>query len=436
MKTIAALGLLFAAVATCALFIGGVANATPLDPVPLLAQHAAFGIGSLAMTCAPMLRSGTALPIILKGEDDDPVDVVTKAVGDLQTAVDGRLKALEEKGIDPKLTERLDKIEAKLNRQSDEEDEPDATVERKAFSTYLRLGNQTPVDEVKALTVSSDPNGGYLAPAEMSTEFIRDLVEYSPIRSVASVRTTGSPAVKYPKRTSITNAQWEDELEESEESTVTFGMLEVPVNKITTFVDISNELLADSAGQAEAEVRLALAEDFGKKEAAAFVNGSGDKRPEGLMTNEDILATVNGHATNLNTDRLIELLYALPAAYRNAPGARWAMNGNTLAAVRKLKNGTTGEYIWQPALVAGQPETLLGKPVLEMVDLPDIGDGNFPIVFGDFSAYRIVDRLAMSILSDPYTQARKGVTRIHATRRTGGRVLQAARFRKLKTATS
>jgi HK97 family phage major capsid protein len=112
------------------------------------------------------------------------------------------------------------------------------------------------------------------------------------------------------------------------------------------------------------------------------------------------------------------------------------MNGNTLAAVRKLKNGTTGEYIWQPALVAGQPETLLGKPVMEMVDLPDIGDGKFPIIFGDFSAYRIVDRLALSILSDPYTQARKGTTLIHATRRTGGRVLQAARFRKLKTATS
>jgi HK97 family phage major capsid protein len=73
---------------------------------------------------------------------------------------------------------------------------------------------------------------------------------------------------------------------------------------------------------------------------------------------------------------------------------------------------------------------------MEMVDMPDIGDGNYPIIYGDFSAYRIVDRLSLSILSDPYTQARKGVTRIHATRRTGGRVLQAARFRKLKTATS
>lgn len=369
-----------------------------------------------------------------KADDDNPADIVTKALGDLTKSVDDRLKAIETKSDTSALGTRLDRLEAKLNRPGATTEETEPKLEVKAFGAYLRLGNQTPVDEIKALTVSSDPQAGYLAPAEMSTEFLRDLIEFSPVRSVASVRTTGAPSVKYPRRTSITNAQWEDEIEESEESTVAFGMLEVPVNKITTYVDISNELLADSAGAAEAEVRLALAEDFGKKEAAAYVNGTGDKQPEGLMTNAEILHTVNGHATNLSTDKLIELLYAVPASYRNAPGARWAMNGTTLAAVRKLKNGTTSEYIWQPALVAGQPETLLGKPVMEMIDLPDIGDGNFPIIFGDFSAYRIVDRLALSVLSDPYTQARKGITRIHATRRTGGRVLQAARFRKLKSA--
>jgi len=336
------------------------------------------------------------------------------------------------------ITERLDKLEARQNRPAGNggSEASDAELVRKAFSNYLRLGNQTPADELKALTVSSDPQAGYLAPAELSSEFIRDLVEFSPIRRVASVRTTSAPSVNYPKRTGITNAQWEGELEESAESDVTFGQVEVPVHKLSTFVDISNELLADSGGAAEAEVRLALAEDFGRKEAVAFVKGSGVKQPEGLMTHPDIEHTVNGHTTNLNTDKLIELMYALPGAYRNAPGAAWAMNSSTLAAVRKLKNGTTGEYLWQPALVAGQPETILGKPVLEFVDMDDIGDGKFPIIFGDFGAYRIVDRVALSVLSDPYTQARKGVTRLHATRRTGGRVLQAARFRKLKTATA
>jgi len=360
-------------------------------------RHADKAALLASVTRAPMLteaeaRQWCAPAIELKGEQDDPTGIVKKALDDLQQSVDDRLKAIEGKGIDPKLTERLDKIELKLNRPETGKDKVELSEERKAFFNYLRLGNQTPEIDIKALSVSSDPQAGYLAPAEMSTEFIRDLVEFSPIRSVASVRTTTAPSVKYQRRTAITNALWEDELEESQESEPAFGMLEVPVDKLTTYVDISNELLSDSGGAAEAEVRLALAEDFGKKEATAFVNGSGAKQPEGFMTHAGILHTINGHATNLNTDRLIDLLYALPAAYRNAAGARWAMNGNTLAAVRKLKNGTTGEYIWQPALVAGQPETILGKPVLEMVDLPDIGDGNFPIIFGDFSAYRIIDR--------------------------------------------
>ena len=379
------------------------------------------------------IETRSAEPI--ETRDDDPLAAATAAVTELTTGftefrsqTDQRLAALDE------ITTRLDEIEARAQRPHENTTNDDA--ERRAFGSYLRFGNQTPVDEIRALTVSSDPQAGYLAPVEMSMEFIRDLVEFSPIRSVASVRTTSAPAVRYPRRTSITNAQWEDELEESQESTVGFGMVEVPVHKITTFVDISNELLADSGGAAEAEVRLALAEDFGRKEATAYVNGSGVKQPEGIMTNAEILHTVNGHATNVNTDKLIEFLYSFPAAYRNAPGFRWAMNGNTLAAIRKLKNGTTGEYLWQPSIQAGQPETILGKPVMEWVDLADIGDGNFPILAGDFSAYRIVDRLALSILSDPYTQARKGVTRIHATRRTSGRVLQAARFRKFKTATS
>lgn len=378
-----------------------------------------------------------AAPVLeRKGDEEDPSTLVTKALEDLQKSVDDRLKAVETKSAandNTKLVQRLDAIELKVSRPTHtpaNDNEP--TVERKAFATYLRLGNQTPAEELKTLTVSSDPGGGYLAPAEMSTEFIRDLVEFSPIRQYASVRTTGAPSVKYPKRSGSTNAQWEGELEESGTGEPSFGQLEVGVHKLTTYVDISNELLADSGGSAEAEVRLALAEDFGQKEAVSFVSGSGVKQPEGFLSHPDIDFTVNGHAANLSADKLIDLLYALPAAYRNASGAAWALNGTTLAAVRKLKDGQNN-YLWQPSYQAGQPETILGKPVIEFVDMPDIADGAFPIIFGDWSAYRIVDRLALSTLVDPYTQATKGVTRIHGTRRVGGRVLQAARFRKLKT---
>lgn len=348
-------------------------------------------------------------------------------------ALEAKMTEIEKKADPAPLLARLDMLEAKAKRPvAGGDDAKEPTAERKAFGNYLRLGNQIGDEDRKALNVSSDPQGGYLAPAELSAEVIRDITEFSPMRSVASVRGTGAPSVIYPTRGDLTNAKWHGEMQAREESSITFGQKEIEAKEISTFVDISNRLMAD-APQAETEVRIALAEDFGKKEATAFVNGSGVLEPEGFMTNTEIAFSLNGHATVLSADALITLLYALPATYRNR-GA-WAMNGTTLGLLRLLKDGD-GRFLWQPSYQAGQPETILGRPVVEMVDMPDVASGAFPIIYGDFQAYRILDRLSMSTLVDPYTQATNGITRIHATRRVGGGVLQAARFRKLKMATS
>lgn len=348
-------------------------------------------------------------------------------------ALEAKMTAIEQKADTSALVARLDKLEAKANRHqgtADAKDEP--TEERKAFAVYLRQGDSLPEADRKALNVSSDTQGGFLAPPELSSEVIRDLIEYSPVRSYASVRGTQADSVIFPTRGDITNAQWVGEMEPHDESTITFGQREVEVHELATFVDISNRLLQD-APIAETEVRAALAEDFGKKEAEAFLWGSGVKQPEGIMVNTAIPEIANGHASNLSTDALIRLMYALPQAYRSR-GA-WAMNGTTLGVLRTLKDGQ-GNYIWQTSLQAGQPETILGRPVIEMVDLEDIAANQHPIVYGDFQAYRIVDRMSMSVLVDPFTRARERITRLHATRRVGGAVLQPARFRKLKMATS
>lgn len=362
-------------------------------------------------------------------ENMDPEELLklveTKAADAVSAAVAAALAPM---------TDRLDKIEAKANRlvggKTDDPEEP--SVERKAFAAYLMRGPAIPDIEAKALTLSSDPNGGYLAPPEMSSEILRDLVEFSPLRSLASVRGTSAPSVIYPTRKPIGNATWDDEQTDETETSTTdaFGSKEVLVKGMSTFVDISNMLLQD-APQAETEVRAALAEDFAKKESVAFVKGDGVTQPEGLMTNSQIAVTNNGHATLLSADALIKLLYAMPATYRNR-GA-WAMNGTTLGIVRAMKDGQNN-YLWQPSYQAGQPETILGRPVVEMLDMDDIAANAFPIIYGDMSGYRILDRLSLSMLVDPYSQATRKVTRIHSGRRVGGRVLHPAYFRKLKMA--
>lgn len=377
----------------------------------------------------------------LEFKDDNNADGapdVTKALADLSKTFTEKFdaQALEIKGT----KDRLDAEIAKRNRPGAAEETKDeaAKAETKAFGTYLRMGDRAPADELKTLTVSGDPQGGYLAPAEISNEFIRNLVEFSPIRSLATVRTTASASVSYPRRTGVTNAKWKGEAQSQESSEPSFGQIEVTPREVNTYVDISNQLLADSGGAAEAEVRLALSEDFGQKEGLAFVSGSTNLEPEGIMSNANVASTVTGNASTLGSapaDLLITHMYSLPAAYR-ARGT-WLMNGSTLAAIRKLKDGTTGVYLWQPSYQAGQPETILGRPVIEVPDMDDIGAAAQPILFGDIAtAYRIVDRLALSILVNPYIQATNGITRIHATRRVGGAVVQPAAIRKIICATS
>ncbi|MBB4113465.1 HK97 family phage major capsid protein/HK97 family phage prohead protease [Rhizobium sp. BK226] len=337
------------------------------------------------------------------------------------------------------VTKRLETAETALARPAiignaaNDNNEP--TTEQKAFGAYIRSTPHAPVsaEELKTLTVSSDPAGGYLAPAEFSTEFVRDLVQFSPIRAIASVRTTGSPSVIYPARTGITNAKWKGETQAQEGSEPAFGQAEIPVNEINTYVDISNQLLADSAGVAESEVRLALAEDFGQKEATAFLTGTGSNMPKGLFVDTAIASKAASAAAAINFDDFIGVFYDLPAVYRNA--GTWGMNSKTLAAARKLKDNQ-GQYLWTPSPALGQPESILGRPVVELLEADDIGANKSPVIFGDFSGYRIVDRLALSILVNPYIRATDGITRIHATRRVGGSVLQPAKFRKLKNPAS
>ena len=158
------------------------------------------------------------------------------------------------------------------------------------------------------------------------------------------------------------------------------------------------------------------------------------KKPLGFMSDTNLSYTPGGHATLIQADGLIDLFYALAPFYRQR--GVWMLNGSSLAAIRKLKDGQ-GRYLWEPSLVVGQPETILGRPAIEAVDMPDIAGNAYPVAFGDFSTgFRIYDRISLSLIRDPYTQATGGLTRFHARRRVGARVVRAEAIRKLKIATS
>ena len=344
-------------------------------------------------------------------------------------------------GIDTKAFEkivaRLDKIEAKGNRPAPAiiGTAKPGTIEAKAFESFLRRGaERISGDEVKALTVANDATGGYLAPETFGDELIKLLNEYSPIRQYARVVTISGPEIVYPRRVSGTTATWVSEVGDRTESGMVFEQVRMTPHELATFTDVSNALLEDNAYGLESELLTDFAETFAKTEGVAFINGTGVGQPKGIMIPTNPIAEMKtGVAASFPTtnpaDVIIAMFHKIATTYAQA--GVWMMNRNTLATVRQWKDGN-GRYLVLDPITNGAPSTLLGRPVVEMPDMDDIGAGKFPILFGDASGYRIIDRVGLSILRDPFTIAGKGQVRFHARKRVGADLTHPDRFVRLK----
>jgi HK97 family phage major capsid protein len=202
-------------------------------------------------------------------------------------------------------------------------------------------------------------------------------------------------------------------------------------------------MLDDAAFDLETWLANEIALEFARAEGTAFVRGTGTNQPEGFLTAAKATALDgvrafgtlqyigSGNATGLGTapdTKLIDIIHALKSGHRQ--GAVFVMNSSTLAAVRKLKTAD-GAFLWQPGLVEGQPDRLLGYPVIEAEDMPDIAAGAYPIAFGNFRhGYLIAEHSATRVLRDPFTN--KPFVHFYATKRMGGKVLDSNAIKLLR----
>lgn len=276
--------------------------------------------------------------------------------------------------------------------------------------------------EMKSLSLTPDTLGGYLAPTEYVREIIKGVVEVTPFRAAARTRQTTQKAIQLPRRTGTFSAQWVQEQGTRSETTgLTYGMDEIPTHEMYALVDITNQMLEDAAFNMEAEVRAEATEQFAKAEGAAFLSGSGVGRPFGFLNNASIATVNSGAAAALTADGLLSVYYGIKTDYARA--AVWMLNRSAIGQIRRLKDGD-GEYLWAPGLAGGVPNTINGAPYVEAPDMPDVGASAKPVAFGDFRrGYVIVDRIAMEMLRDPYTQATSGAVRMIFRRRVGGQVV-------------
>jgi HK97 family phage major capsid protein len=333
---------------------------------------------------------------------------------------------------------KLNDIETMLKRPANAMEAKEVDLSLKAWDSFMRKGqdNMAP-EEVKALTVGTAATAGNLAPAEYVNELIKVISEISPVRSVARVRQTSNKEIEVPSKTATFAAAWTAEGGSRTETTgYTTSLNTIPTHELYALVDISGALLEDSVFDLEAEMNTEFAEQFAKAEGAAFLTGNGTNKPTGILDGTTVASTTAAAAAAIATDDLMDLVHGLQSEY--ARNAAFMLNRTTLGEIRKLKD-TAGQYIFQTGFSgqSGLPNTILGHAYVEAVDMADIAAGAKPVVFGDYRrGYMIVDRVALSVLRDPYSQASTGNVRYIARRRVGGEVVLAEAMRALKMAAS
>ncbi len=265
---------------------------------------------------------------------------------------------------------------------------------KKAFWNAMRMKN--PSNQIyNSLSIGEDSEGGYLAPDEFERTLITTLEEENIFRKLAKVIKTSSGDRKIPVVVTKGSAAWLDEGEDFEESDSVFGQTSIGAYKLGTMIKVSDELLNDSVFSIENYIATEFARRIGAKEEEAFIVGDGDGKPTGIFhaTAGGQLGVTAASATAITADEIIDLVYSLKAPYRK--NAVFIMNDATVKAVRKLKDGQ-GQYLWQPSLTAGTPDTLLNRPVYTSAYAPIIEAGASTIAFGDFGYYWIADRQGRS----------------------------------------
>ncbi len=295
-----------------------------------------------------------------------------------------------------------------------------ASLERKqAFEDYIRAGEERALRalETKDMSYGSSADGGYLVPQDVEAEIGRRLSLLSPIRSIASVRQVSGPVLRKPFTTVGPVANWAAETAARTKSdSPVLDQLQFATAELYAMPAATPSLLDDAVVDIEQWIVGEIEIAFAEKETTAFVKGTGSNQPMGFLSYNlyaegstpewgkigHVDTGVDGAFPTSNpSDKLIDLVYALKAGYRQ--NAHWVMNRKTQATIRKMKD-VDGNYLWQPPSAPGSRAMLMGFPLVEAEDMPDIAAGATPIAFGDFQrGYLVVDRAGVRVLRDPYS---------------------------------
>jgi len=278
-------------------------------------------------------------------------------------------------------------------------------------------------------------------PEEISRSIEKLELKFSPVRSLVKVVRAGTSDYKELVAINGATGGWVGE-GDSRTATATPTLREVaPTHgELYAYPQVSEWSLDDVFFNVETWLADSVAETFAISEATAVLTGNASSKPTGMLNSAptavldtagspraaavyEFVGNVDANFAILS-DTLIDTQYRLNSRYR--ANATWVMNSVTAAAIRKIREDSpttaTGTYLWQPSLIVGQPDTLLGKPISIWEQMADPASNSHPIAFGDFSrGYVLADRVGLRITRDNVTNV--GFVRFYVRRREGGIVL-------------
>lgn len=373
---------------------------------------------------------------------NDMRTLLTVADGEKRSLTDEEGKKFEE------LRAQADALEVEISRleavQEEERNLPGTSMTGKSVTndelrTYILTG------ERRALSTAVGADGGYTVIPELDKEVMRQMQDDSVMRQIATVRTTKSN--EYKKLVSVGGAAVNHASEgdkRTETATPKLEEVEIKLNTIYAYPKTTQEILDFSEVDILGWLTSEISDTFTATEDEDFVSGDGVKKAKGFLSYPraatgdktrpfgtlEKMVTAGAAPT---ADELIDLLFKLKSKYRK--NAVWVMNSGSAAALQKLKNGN-GDYIWRDRLVAGSPDTLLGRPVYYLENLSDAAAGEPVLAVGDFKrGYYVVDHTT-GVRTRPDNITEPGFYKVNTDKYVGGGVVDSNAIKVLEIAGS
>lgn len=416
---------------------------------------------------AEIKKKGVADPLVLDriGKIETSLDAAIEAKNAIEVAIKSEKKARED--FELKLgrmnltghSEESAKREIEIKSFNDtlsslnaSRNKPFAPLDAKGFDEYkaamvryLREGSNLTAEEVKTLSVGSDPDGGYWVTPDVTGRIVKKVYETSPVRQNANVQTISTDFLEGIEDLGEAGAGYAGETAQgSDTTTPQIGKWRIPVFWIDTEPKATQQLLDDANVDVEGWLSGKVGDKFSRFENAEFVTGAAN-RIRGFMLGYTPAAdtgsgvtwgtvgfTNTGTSADFAASNPADVLATLVGLLKNdyLGNAKFFTRRSVITKMRKFKDGQ-GQYLWQPSLQMGQPEQLMGYPIVRMEDISALAANSYSLAFGDLNqAYQIVDRIGIRVLRDPYTS--KPYIKFYTTKRVGGGLVNFEAIKLLK----